>query len=445
MSTGLAQGVEAGAELRANLRMGVHDCLSKPVTCPWLDFQDAAVFAPWAEARPDPRIIARGAVDFRLHGPSAMASLEDASDPGRLQASSMRIQDAWIGTRGQWLDIRLGADRLTWGVADGFSVVDRLNPWDLTDPTRFDRRLSVPLGLLLLHKGSLQLELVALPFFQPAALPASSVDLTSSAGELFDAEATGAGEMDVGTLESRLSMPETGLESTTVGARLRWSLPFADLGLSWTSGPDTMPQVDGDISLIGFQTDQDRVDLAIPMRFPRVSIGGFEMRTELPADTSAWAELALVLPERTVASTSEWQLQALLDLGTISQIPDPLPQTITQDGDPYLRWIGGVARYFGPVYLQAQWLRGFPTERQQSDLRDYLLTGARWSLSPTVKLELGGVTDFEAYMTRAELAWLVADSAEFQLGAAWIDGQSTSSLAAFESISHVRSGVIMSF
>jgi hypothetical protein len=374
-----------------------------------------------------------------------MTRLEDASDPDLLQASSVRIQDAWVGTRGDWIDLRLGAERVSWGVADGFSVVDRLNPWDLTDPTRFDQRLSVPLGLLIVHRGALQLELAALPFFQPAALPQASVDLTASASQLFDAQATGAGEMDVGTLETRLSTPEPGLDSTTLGARFRWTLPWADIGLSWTHGPDTMPQVDGDISLIGFQTNADRVDLAIPMRFPTVDIGGFEIRTELPADITAWAEAALVLPERTVATTSEWQLQALLDLGTISEIPDPLPETITQDGDAYMRWIGGVARYFGGVYLQAQWLRGFPTERQQSELSDYLLTGARWSITPTVKLELGGVTDFTAWMTRAELAWLVADVAEFQIGAAWIDGQSTSTLAAFESVSHVRSSVIMSF
>ena len=445
LSSGWAQTIDSGAELRANLRLGVDGCLTQPGACPWLDFQDAAVFAPWVEARPNSRVVARGAVDFRLHGSSELGSLEDATDPDLLQSSSIRIQDAWVGMRGESLNISLGAERVSWGVADGFSVVDRINPWDLTDPTRFDQRLSVPLALLVLHRGAVQLDVVAVPFFQPAALPAASVDLTASADELFDADATGAGDVDVGTLETRLTMPDVGPASSTLGTRLRLTLPSVDLGLSWSHGPDSMPQVDGDISLVGLQTNQDHVDLAIPMRFPMVDIGGFDLRTELPAEITAWAEMALVIPERTVATTNEWQLQALLDLGTISEIPDPLPQTVTQDGNPYLRWIGGLARHFGGVYIQAQWLRGFPTERKQSELGDYLLLGARWPLTPTVKLELGGITDLAAYMTRAEVAWLVADSAELQLGAAWIDGEATSTLGAFQAVSHIRSSIKMAF
>ena len=83
-----AQDIESGAEVRANLRLGFDDCLSRVQTCPWLDFQDAAVFAPWVEARMSSRVRARGALEFRLHGPSALTELEDAHDPERLQPTS---------------------------------------------------------------------------------------------------------------------------------------------------------------------------------------------------------------------------------------------------------------------------------------------------------------------------------------------------------------------
>jgi hypothetical protein len=440
-----AQDIESGAEVRANLRLGFDDCLSEAQSCPWLDFQDAAVFAPWVEARMSSRVRARGALEFRLHGPSALTELEDAHDPERLQPRSIRIPDAWISVRGAHADLKMGADRLAWGVADGFSLADRINPWDLIDPTRFDQRLSIPMGVVTMRHGSIQLEWVAAPFFQPAALPSEHIDLTASADDLFDAESTGAGEIEVGTLETRLTLPSEGTASSTVGSRLRWTGPWADIALSWTRGPDPIPQVDGALTLVGLQTNQDHVDVAIPMRFPMVHIGALEFRTELPADTSAWAEVTLTLPEETVAETNLWQLEALLDLGTISEIPDPLPATITQDGAAYIRWIGGIARHFGPVYLQGQWLRGFPTERQAADLDDYLLAAARWSIRPTVKLEIGGITDLEAWMTRAELAWIASDSAEFQLGAAWIDGAPSSSLTAFSAVSHIRSSVKVSF
>lgn len=443
MST--AQTVEAGAEIRANLRLGIEDCIATALRCPWLDFSDTTVLAPWAEVKSGHRIRARGAMEFRLLSPPSLDSLEQTTDPRSIQPHIVRLQDAWIGTRGDWLNLTIGADRIHWGMADGFSVVDRVNPWDFTDPTQFDQRLSVPMAHAVLHRDSLQLDLVAVPFFQPAALPSMSVDLTTTAPDLFDAEATGAGDMQVGTLETRITTPGHRLSSSTWASRLRWTMPLVDVEASYSYGPDSMPQVDGDLSLVGFQTNQDRVDIAVPMRYPHIGVAGLAVRTELPAELLGWAEVTLSFPEQTIAQTNEWQLQALLDLGTITEIPDPLPQTVTQDGEPYLKGIGGVSRQFGAIYVQAQWLHGFPTERQRSEINDYFLFGGRWSITPTVKLDVGGVTDFAAWMGRSELAWLVADSAEFQLGLAWIDGDDHSSLTDFSAASHVRSSVKMAF
>ena len=61
----------------------------------------------------------------------------------------------------------------------------------------------------------------------------------------------------------------------------------------------------------------------------------------------------------------------MVTLGTPDAVPDPLPVVDTQDGEPYLRWIVGAERLIGPVYLNLQWLHGFPTERCNDELKDY--------------------------------------------------------------------------
>ncbi len=76
-----AAAAEAGATLSAVVRVGTIGCPAGPTTCPLRDFQDTAVLAPWIEAGDDARFAARGAVDLRLHGPTALASLDDADDP----------------------------------------------------------------------------------------------------------------------------------------------------------------------------------------------------------------------------------------------------------------------------------------------------------------------------------------------------------------------------
>lgn len=437
--TGLAaaEDVEAGAALSTTLRLSPSGY--------WLDFRDSAVFSPWAAARPDGRVRARGSVDFRLHNRSSFEDIEGASSVSGTQPWSLRVRDAWISTRGEHLSVKIGAQRIAWGVGTGISLVDNLNPWDLEDPTRFDRRLSTPGVHAVGSFGSVSVEGGWMPFFVAGALPSSGVSLTANSEDVFDAEATGAGDVEIRDLQTRVSQPDGAIWNSGFGGRLRWSGARADLALSWYHGHETLPQVSGDVLLTGFQTDTGRVDVGVPLLYPRVDVGGLEVKGELAWGVSGWVEGALVLPAYTAATTSQSQLESLEKLGTIDEVPDPLPVTVTQDGKPYPKWILGLDRFFGPVYLNVQWLHGFPTERQQADVRDYALLAARYGITPTLRLDATGATDAAGFLGGGGLTWLYADSVELSASGVFIGGTDGSALAGFAGVTHGRISAKLQF
>lgn len=425
-----AASLRAGARVETNLRLRPDGA--------WLDFRDAAVFSLWASSAPSERVKARGAVDLRLHTLATLDSLEGLSEPQLGQPWSLRVRDAWLRLGAPGRSVQVGVQRIAWGVGYGISLVDHLNPWDLEDPTRFDRRLSTVAAHGIWAPGAFSAEAAWSPFFVPGALPADGASLTAGASDVFDAAAFGAEGVEVNALETRLALPAAGIADGGLAARLRWSGARADVAASWYHGRDSLPQVSGEVLLTGFQTDTGRVDVGVPMVYPRLDVAGLTVKGELPAGLSAWGEAAWVWPAATLAAPSEAQLAALLRLGTLSEIPDPIPQTVTQDGAPYLRGLLGVDRFFGPVYLNVQWLHGFPTERQQADLRDYGLLAARWTVRPALRIEASAASDGRGWLAGGQVAWLYDDAAELSLGYSHVGGPEDSALGGLLAVRHAR-------
>jgi hypothetical protein len=420
---------DAGAAVETNLRLRADGA--------WLDFRDGVVFSAWTETSPTANVKGRADIDLRLHNLADFDQIDGASDPVRGQPWSLRFRDAWVRARFGDVTLRAGAQRIAWGVGSGISLLDNVNPWNLEDPTRFDQRLSVPALHLTATTGSLSVEGAWTPFFIPGALPADGVSLTAGAQDVFDAGAFGAtSDIEVNELQTRLTMPDGSVTDGSIGGRLRWSGSAADVALSWYHGRDTLPQVSGEVLLTGFQTDTGRVDVAVPLVYPRVDIGGLEVKGELPGDISAWGELAIILPSRTVASPSETQLQDLVRLGTLDEVPDPIPATVTQDGVPFAKWLVGVDRSFGPVYINAQWLHGFPTERKQTALRDYGLVAVRYTIRPMLRLDASAASDLAGYLVGGRLSWLYGDAIVLSAGYTQIGGPADSALGGFAGVSH---------
>ena len=434
--------MDGGAKISATARAGTHDCGTSPTDCDWLSFNDAAVVSPWVSARPNEQVSARAALDLRLHGVATGHGLDASSQQ---QTWSIRLRDAWVSAKSPHTEFKLGVQRIAWGEAHGISVVDTINPLDLEDPTRLDQRLSVLAASFTAHTETIAFTAVVVPYFVPAALPVVDADLMASADDLFDERFIGNQSLELGSMDARPDVPEDGLSDTAVAARLRWTPSFADFGLSWHSGRDSLPQVAGDVGLLGYQTKSDRVDVGVPLAYPRQHTYGFTTRSALPADITAWVEAALTMPQRTVARPQASQLEALATLGVIDAVPSPIPETETQDGEPITRWVVGLDRPFGPVRIVGQWLHGLFVERRQTDLRDYALVGLRWTITPTVRIDASTATDMEGHMTDVGVTILHSDHAEITIATTQIGGPEESTLSGLRAASNVRTQVSMQF
>jgi hypothetical protein len=448
-SVSWAQEVETGGHVAINLRLSLAcNAASFVGDCPWLDFHDAAVVGGFVDVRHQDKAAARLAVDLRLHGPSAISALEDAGDPQLSQATSLKLHDAWVALYDvgiQGFDLIAGARKLNWGSGAGFHPVDVVNPYDLENPTRFGERLAIPLLGAELHRGSFAAELVVAPWFVPAWLPADGVDLMSDGEEVLAELDTGTDGVEIRDLESRVEREDDRLAEVSVGARVSWASPAGDLALSFYRGRDSLPQVSGEVRITGFSTDNDKVDLGIPIAYPRVMQFGAEWVGELPWLLTGWVEAALVFPEATQATFSQSQLESLERLGTIDEVPDPIPSVVTQDGRAFGRWVVGLDRGLGPVYVNVQWLHGFPTERQREDLRDYGVLGMRWSAAPNLAFSGQLLSDARGALTGARVDWLYADVVEVWAAISYGFAPPESSLYAFRGMSHVGLGTQIRF
>ncbi len=424
-----AAAVEGGGRVELNLRLN-------PDGGALLDLGDTGVFGGWVAARFGDAVSVRGAADLRLHGAAPALELEDTQSD-TAQALSWRLHDAWMQL--SWTgalsgDVRLGVQKVRWGVADGIHVADAVSPRDLENPLSLDGRLGAPMASVAVHRGSVQLQLIAAPFFFPAALPRAGLVIAPTADDVLDQTFD---EARIDQITYRVAVPDADIAEIGLGARLSWTPGFGDLAVSWFRGRDSLPQGGGQAVITGFQTDQKRVDVAVPLEYPLQHVIGVEYRGELFWEIGGWVEGAVIFPDQTTVTTSRAQIETLVKLGTLSELPDPLPSVQVQDGEPIVKVIVGLDRTFGPVSLSAQWLHGFMTERQMSDVRDYGFFVARWSILDNLALQGGCLTDFDGWLATGALTWLYADALELGLGVVWNGGGDDSALRRFDGLRHV--------
>jgi hypothetical protein len=440
--------IDAKGEVSAALHFGVAECGPAGVAdCRWLDFQDAAVIGGTVDARPTDGVRARIDGRVRLHPLQGAAEVGDTSLGQRVQPLTIDVTEAWIAFEealGPGVDVRVGQQRFAWGSALGVHPTDVASPYDLRDPTRFDVRLGAPAVALRGTHRSFGAELVWTPLFRPARMPAE-VDLIEDAADLFDFSDMGAGDVDVGDFETRTEFPDGRVGFAGVGGRFTLAVPAFDVALMAWRGMDSLPQAGGEARIIGFQADDDRVDIGVPIAYPSLAVVGGDLRAPLPGDVGFWVEGAVMFPERVVVTASRTQLQALVNIGTLDEVPDPLPETVMQDGRPYPKIAAGFDRTFGRVMLAAQWIHGLPTERQAKDLTDSALLIVGWSVTDVVRIDGRGLVGPAGWLGGVDVSVLHRDAATLHVGATLADGREGSALADLRALSNVSAWVEAAF
>lgn len=444
---GIAAAGEAGGTVAVNLHLGTATCEGAAADCRWIDLQDLVVATGRFRETPSTGVNVLLSGELRLHPAIDAGEVADTERVDRIQPWTLEIPEAWIELEhvlAPAITLKLGQQRFAWGVALGMNPVDVVNPYDLRDPTRFDQRLGIPAVSARVRHEQASVELVYVPLFRPARMPAE-IDLLEDADELFDFSDVGGAELELGELETRTDLPDDRVGFQAFALRAALATPAADVALVGYYGRDSLPQVSGEARLVGFATDSDRVDVGIPVAYPVMGLAGVEVHAPLWWDVGGWIEGAVVFPERAAVTASRTQLEALVNLGALDEVPDPLPETEIQDGKPFGRWVVGVDRFIGRFALNAQWIHGLPTERRGDEVGDYAALGAIVTLSDPLQLRASGITDLQGWYVRGELAALHRDAATVVLGAVLVDGPEGSALGQLHRVSNAYVSVEAAF
>ncbi len=360
-----------------------------------------------------------------LEGYSGLTLREDV-DPFRIEAHSAYIEAYDLFIDG--LDLRIGQQVITWGVGDQFNPTNTINPLDLEDPLLFGEQLGnmmVKVDYSFLDTWTISGVLV--PVFKPALLPDSGkLGLADVSRLPFVSDGLrrrihsefALSKLFVGPTLVRKAIPvtpETSFENMQFAFRVAGIVLEQDIALSYYYGRTDMPQayanissqVDGKIcNPATSASNPECVNATIQtdtyLGYPRVQVAGLNLSGQIPLD---WIsdkltaigyrlELGVFFPE-------EAQI-ALIQATAISIAPKGEYDYGKFAGDrgrpavvadtPFAKWAFGLDYTISRnVYVNAQWVHGFPDEYGAGD---FITEG--W------KVMTGGVID-KAPLTTCQL------------------------------------------
>ena len=446
-STAVAQErVAWSGSVTSSVGMKLWTCESG--TCPLTNYNNRNTLKLQLDANITERVAAVAAIDVRNINEAQITTVEDSSSVQNVQPVTFLVQSAYVDAYDMLpgLDLRVGAQRIKWGTADGFSPTDRINAFDLQDPIYFDKRLAAVAATGAYHFDDFVFTASWIPFFTPALLAPEIVDVATSE------EARSTIEVDIGSqeppdireLRTRIELPAATLENMQYAARLQWRAPIADLSVGYFYGRDSLPNLSGEIVPETFFS-REELDIIANLRYPKLQMIAADARAPLFADISGWIDFGLMIPASTKVFISEERLEALVRLGIIDSVDGPV-ETQVQTGEVYPNFAVGFDRSFGQwIYVNVQYLYGFLFERNPGDLHHYGLMNLRIpALDNWWEIDLrGGIEanpDFDAFgwLASGRVTTRFDDVFRVSLLGMVQNGQKGTTLRLFRQISEVR-------
>lgn len=451
-----ADDVEFSGEFSSTFGVFLFTCLPD---CEYIDHQNRNNLDLALDAELGDDVAARGAVSLRNENIPELRTVEDSADIANLQPLRIRVTDAWVEGRDLGIDgfdLRVGAQTVRWGTGDRFSPTDRLNPFDLSDPTYFDRRLATPAVHASYYRSSFTFSASWFPFFMPSLMSRRVIDTITD--EEMEEDGHFADEIDgdlpeINRISTRANVPSQVLFESAVALRAEWAASWADVAAGWYLGRDHLPQLSGEVVPENF-FDGETTDLIVNLAYPNLQMFAAEARVPFLESWTGWVDAALILPSRTEIFITRSRLEDLERLGAIDEAPDEDVTATTQSGDPYVNFLVGVDRSLGTAaYLNVQYLHGFLFERNPEDLHHYGLVGfnAPARFLPTFEIDIvAGVEanrSFDAFglLNQTRLIYRPADALELSTSATVQIGQPGTTVSTFYELSEVRVGAAAFF
>ncbi len=280
------------------------------------------------------------------------------------------------------LDVKIGKQRIVWGTADLLNPTDNLNPDDLTDMLDFGAKTPSWALKASYYLGDNTITGIWIPFFEPA--------LFSRGGTV----------SSFGQLPGRVEEPVKSLKNGMFGLKFSGAALNLDYSLSYFKGFDDVPipvRVDPLVGMV--------------MGFPEIQVLSFDLAGEFRS-VGFWGEMALFFPEE-------------IKIG---------PNVLLSD-QPYLKYTIGLDYTFkNCVYLEAQYVHGFLTERGRGNLSNFIMvTLERKFLNDDLTLSMSGgmsvkswdkIKDTFGTLFIPEISYRTFGSLELSLSLYLFDGKS---------------------
>ncbi|MEA2031077.1 MAG: hypothetical protein U9N55_05735 [candidate division Zixibacteria bacterium] len=376
-----------------------------------------------------------GELRFRNQGFADISQSDQLCDGDRIQPSRLEIYEGYVDIYGflfDNLDMRIGKQRVAWGTADKLNVVDNLNPDDFEDILDFSLKLPTVSLRLDYYPGDFIVTAVMIPVFTPArSLPQSwqapiRLPLPS--------------DMDLRTLDDEVILPDNRpQESAAFGIRIKKAIVNYDWSLSYVYNRDewAIPTTLG----ITKDSASDSVDVHMTLEYPRQHVVGMDMAGTI-GDVGVWAEGALFLPEKKIY--------------TRVTFPEETQEQLALDNKPYLKYVvGGDYTFRNGIYINAQYLHGFFTDRGAGNLEDYFLIAFEkkffhedLKVRTVFAAEVANFSDFKdhsAFFGGPEVTYYPRDNVELIAGSFLLEGDTSTQFGQFKSNDEIYIKVKYSF
>jgi hypothetical protein len=296
------------------------------------------------------------------------------------------------------LDLRVGQQKIQWGVGDQFNPTNNLNADDLEDPLLFGDQLgNVMVRADYTPIPALTFAAVAVPVFKPALLPGTgdiALGLTDRIPvmdgrlrrELFYANELVNDTFGYPTVVEGVSpvLPDNTLKNMQWMLRMGAQLGMHDVALSWYDGRFDFPVATGNHTRLedGEQCNPNDAEDCIngllqttaQVSYPKMQVAGLNATGEV--NPFGWIhdailplgyrlELAWIRPEATRMRVTQDALALPIpqEAGEYDYRLAGGGRPLTAADGSFLKWALGLDYTFGShLYMNAQWVHGMPDE-----------------------------------------------------------------------------------
>ncbi len=338
--------------------------------------------------------------------PETVSELSHLSSADVIVPLGLELREAYVDVYSfvfDFIDLRIGRQRIAWGTADKIGIIDNLDPDDLEDPWDFGRHLPSDALKLTFYWDPITVQGVFIPIFKPARLAEASPLL---------------GEFPAGfDLTMGFELPELDpAENATLGLRATALVLGWDVSVSYIYGRDDLPTATDIVGSPGLPLPPQ---LDITFDYLRQHILGVDFAGEL-LGLGLWGELAVFFPEAKTLVT---------DMTSLGQGREQ------EDTEYYVKALVGIDYTFvNGIYINLQYAHGFVYENTSAALGNYLFLGFEWSLFDDqlligpigLALEVDDVAELSetwAFVFNPELSFYPADAARLSFGVRWIEGE----------------------